>query len=156
MADTQTTEEPSRRIVPPVNVSRFKSSEHVRREYVAYVQADVAIEDVCKRDFWKHVARDIRPGDHIEVVCEDMTWRADLFVVSSGAQVVDVKVINKTDLTGIEIQEDVAGTLRVQWRGPFHKHSVVRGKEVILTGYETSDAAMAALMDYRKNVLKAA
>lgn len=148
-----------KKILVPLKASEFRSAEEVRHVWHASIPETDSVETIQKRDYWKHVAgRSIRPGDRIEAVCEDMTWMAELYVVSSGSQVADVKLISRTDLTGVEVQTDEANDLYVKYRGPHHRYCLmIKGQsDPIAHGFMTQDEGQRALLDHRRNVLKVA
>lgn len=132
--------------------NRVRGAEYNRNIYSATPEYGTRYEDVIKPEYWKHVASTLRPTDRIEVVSEEGTWFAELFVVSVGkqwAKVFPMRFIELSESTPNE-QQGVA-THAVEWRGPKRKWSVERNsdKEVIKDQFATKDDANAWLQQFQ-------
>ena len=82
--------------LPP---SGLKLVEHARTCYAITVPEGTVLQDVLKPSFWQHNAQRMKVLDRIEVVCEDLTWCADLIVTHVADLTVKVKKLNYVALT---------------------------------------------------------
>ena len=132
-----------------INQHRVKGAEYVRNIYSATPEFGTTYEDIQRPDYWKHITT-LRPGDRIEIVSEDSSWFAELFVLSNGKGWVKVFPLRHVMLSE---SEQVAGTAThaLEWRGPKRKWSVERtsDKEVIKDGFATKEEANAWLSQFQ-------
>ncbi len=132
---------------PELRQSRFGLAEHMRTVYFATVEQSVTPDDILRPEFWLHVAGQLRPYDEVIVATDSCEWRMELIVCDTwhhGARMVEV---SRTDMAGDE-QEDksVGDDLKVKWRGPVNRWSVVRAHGVILrAGLENKNTALETL-----------
>jgi hypothetical protein len=135
---------------------RVKSAEYVRNIFSATPEIGTTFEDILKPEYWAHVAASFHPTDRIEVLAEDGSWFAELFIVSCGKNWAKV-----CTMRFVELSESVAETpedaYRVIWRGAVHKHSVVRKSDsaVIKAEFPTAADAKKWLESYESEVVKA-
>jgi hypothetical protein len=136
--------------------SRVKDAAYVRNIFSATPEIGTKYEDVLKPEYWSHVAASFHPTDRIEVLSEDGSWFAELFVVSCGrnwAKVCPLRFVELSESVPTEAQDK----FKVVWRGQVHKHSVVRiaDNAVIKTEFATAADAKKWMDDYEANVVKA-
>lgn len=88
--------------------------------------------DLCRLDFWSHVAAKLRSGDIIEVIPDDLASYVRLIVMRSDRVWTQVKVLEYVDLKEKKIDGEAqlidtskADDLEVKFRGR-RKYSVVR------------------------------
>jgi len=142
MADTK------RKIHP----SRFGSADQKRNIWHVVPEDGTVFDDVLAPVYWAHLASRLRPTDRIEVHAEDGSYFAELVVRSVGNLHAKVQVIRKIDFdVAVEAATDIAGH-EVMWKGPHHRHAVVRGKDIIQGGFETKDAAFSWLATNAKSL----
>lgn len=160
MTDEKKVEEKVTRIPRKLTKPRFKQADLVRAQYSIVAEAGSTPDDLLDKGYWQHVASDLRPGDRIEVLTDDMRWAGDLIVHSCGRLWASVKFMSIVQFS--EITDAAApDKLRVQYRGPHHRFSVVDDEnkaspEVIRTGFENQEDAMVFLLEYRKTKLRVA
>ncbi len=128
---------------PALQFGRLTEVGHVRRELAINVPEGVSLETVLQPTYLKHYARDIRPADIIEALCEDGSWEASLRVMYVSTAEVRMQVRWQTDYDEMVEDEPESDTHEVKWKGPAMKFAVVRkdNKEIIQSGfYPKSDA----------------
>lgn len=76
MTNTEEKKAPPKKKLSPRNLPL---TQHARTGYTVTVDIGVTLKDVTQPEFWEHHNR-LKPGDVIEVNCEDMTWSARLLV----------------------------------------------------------------------------
>jgi hypothetical protein len=123
--------------------ARLALAESRRNIWFATVPDDVTIDDALAPGFWAHVAARLRAYDEIVVGRDDCTWRISLVVAdawSGGAKVIELQ---RTEMAGaLEKSTEEANGLRVQWRGPNARWSVLDAAgNVLHSGYATKEAA---------------
>lgn len=57
---------------------------HYTQTYAVWVPDGTVLKQVCEPAFWSNVAKRLRRGDKIEVMPNDMAWRALLIVRAAG------------------------------------------------------------------------
>lgn len=134
---------------------RIKQAEFVRNIWAVTPEINTKFEDLKKPSYWAHVAAKLHPSDRIEVVSEDSTYFAELYVVSCGRNWAKVSV-----LRFIELEEDQADmtqseTHKVEWVGGSAKARVVRLEDnaVIKEGFQNKAEAAKWLEGHQKSLL---
>lgn len=74
---------------------QIKPAEFIRTVHTATPEPGTNLEDMLKPEYWTHVAKGLRKGDHIEVVAADGAWFAELFVRSVTDNAVTVAVLRQ-------------------------------------------------------------
>lgn len=69
------------------------AAEHYTRSYMLWVPEGTIVEQVCEPEFWANVTKKMTRGDKIEVMPNDMTWRAMLIVRAVGRLEAVVQVL---------------------------------------------------------------
>lgn len=137
-----------------ITKDRFKLAESVRRTHVVTPHHGTTLEEVMKPEYWAHIAAELKAGSHIEVVAEDGSWFAELFVVHAERLWAKMALLRKVDLvaTATEVNPADFEEFYVKWSGPVSKFRVHRkkDKEVLRDNFETADAANAWLADHKK------
>ena len=135
-----------------VNPQRMQLAESWRRDWVVNAEAGTAINDVLDPAYWSHMSAELTPYDHIEVRLETGEWMLELVVLASGRNWARVHVMHKHDLAATEPAAAPSAKHIVKWRGPQHKHCVVRvaDNEVLQTGFDTAETAGQWLLNYEK------
>lgn len=136
--DTKKEEAPRLARLKPTRFT-LASSNYTR--WYACPTTDEEYEDILNPEYWTHSAARVRPCDIIEVVPEDMSYRAELFVVSCGPTHIKVKEVTKIDLSG-EGVEETSTPYRVKFNGPHDRFTVFRGEEKVQAGFATEDEAV--------------
>lgn len=129
-----------------IHPSRFKLATHVRNVWSIVPEDGTAYEEILEPSYWTHIAERLRPNDRIEVFAEDGSYFAELIVRSSTRLSAKVQELRKVQLGEVEGASPMSG-FDVMWRGPHHKHAVIRLKDKVplQTGFDTREAAVAWL-----------
>lgn len=141
-----------------LNVARLKQADYVRTVHSAAIELGVTREDYLSREFWGHVAAQLKPNDRIEMVAEDGEFFAEVIVVACGrqwAQVAELRFIELTQHENDVRLDDTAsgsGDYEVKWSNNADKWRVIRksDKEVIHKGEATRISAENWLAEYLK------
>lgn len=139
-----------------VNLQRVKEAAYVRNVFSVTPEPSTPFETVLTPEYWAHAAHLFHPTDRIEVLAEDGSWFAELFVVSCGrnwAKVCQLRFVELSESSPVEAQ----AKFKVLWRGQVHKHCVVRIADaaVIKTEFATAADAKKWMDDYEANTVKA-
>lgn len=124
--------------------AKIKPAAYVRNIHVATPAAGTKLEDVLKPEYWVHVAKQFHVSDRIEVIPEDHSFYAELYVASvSSAGLKVVKFVHHDfDIEALFSEpEDVS--MYVVWRGATAKHCVLRksDKHVLKEGFNSKAEA---------------
>jgi hypothetical protein len=136
--------------------SRFKDAEFSHRTHRAQPEHTDKFEDTLKADYWKHVARNMRPGDKIEAVWEDNSLYAEylVLVVMEGGVGAKVALLRKEILVCFDdgVFVDNGTQYKIEFAGNFHKFRIIRVSdgEVVGSKYGSELEARNALHEYRK------
>ena len=124
---------------------RFQISEFARTVFAVTVPSGTRFEEVLEESFWAHVSSKMRPRDRIEILTEDCTWFAELFITAASANWAKVSVLRFVELNETPVAPTIATEdgFSVRWGGPKNKFQVVRSsdKEIVVSGIETKPLA---------------
>ena len=144
------------KVVRVLKPGRFELTEHANQDKTITVEEGTKLSDLEVPAFYSNVAVQLRPYDHIRVRIDTGEWYAELLVLSCGKNWAKVKVLNKYDLESKDtlLQGPDLSGYEVKYRGPHHKHSVVRvsDSEVIKDEFSDKREAEAWLLDYVKQL----
>lgn len=90
------------------------AAEHYARSYMLWVPEGTVIEQVCEAAFWSNVTKKLTRGDKIEVMPNDMTWRAVLIVRAVGRLEAVVQVL-QYDVLGAAAEADAKSPYMVKF-----------------------------------------
>lgn len=137
-----------------LNPERIQLAEFARNDWVVNAQEGTAQDDVLKSEYWTHIASQMKPFDRVEVRLETGEWIMELVVLACERGWAKVKLLQK-----YELEEPVASMERqsefiVKWRGPQHKHSVVRKADsaVIQAGFDSAETARMWMIDHEAKI----
>lgn len=148
-------------IIPRLSPSRIKGAEFTRNVHVVRVEQSVKMDDLLDSLFWTHVAVKLKAGDHIEVVPDDSSYYAELYVIAASKTSARVALINHVEFS--ENGRDVAEMSNtdhpdydIRWGGAVEKFQVVYKPDakVIHSGSETKLDAAKWIEDYVKSLTK--
>lgn len=130
-----------------IAVSQFNLAEHQRSVYEIVPEAGTTFEEILHPDYWAHVAKHLRPWCRIEIRYDaaDSAYFAELVVRAADHITAKVAVLRKIDLRGdasAPAAEAPEGYV-VKERGK-NGWCVLRGTEVVKTGFQTREQALAA------------
>lgn len=146
----------ARKEVPPLKEMKISERQYKQQTYFAIADKGVVLEDVCKREYWKHVTpRRLQPSDKISVMCEDKSWYIELIVFATyGSAGADVMPLPGSFIRGGygRAPEKPLPEFEIVDAGLAEKWSVRRVKDdhLMLTGYKTQEEAQGALRDWLK------
>lgn len=160
MTDVKTADSvaaPKERFIP-ASETRFETSTEYREPRTSYVpEADTPVEHILRPAYWANI-KALKPGADILVTREDGAWQAVLYVDRVGQGFASVLMKHFYDLNALRgeaaklpaAQDD----FQVEWKGPVHKHRIVRlsDKRVLKEGISTMDEANQWLRDYRRTL----
>ena len=137
------------------NPSRFLGAEYARQDWVVNAEEGTTISDVLDPAYWAHVSAQMKPYDRVEVRLETGEWMLDLLVLSSDRNWARVHVLHNHSLVEVGQVAPPATLHQVKWRGPQHKHCVVRisDGQVLSANHDTADIAAQWLKNYEQNTL---
>jgi hypothetical protein len=144
--------------------SRFGEASYMINVFAVNADASTSIDDILKPEYWANVAMKFRPngGDEIIVVCEDMSFRAHLWVVNAGHTWANVRLIGEPIVLNSQESKEIQvhdSSVFVQWRGPHALWCVMRreedGKKTTLRDKLASrDIAETEAKEYLKVIMK--
>lgn len=120
--------------------SRFAPAGFKRASFDAIVPEGTDVSALLASEFWAHNARKLSPFAEITAVEETGAWYARLLVLDSGKNWASVRLLEKVTLDPVEAAP--SADFRVEFKGPIHKHRVVRvsdGAEMV-KGLSKADA----------------
>lgn len=136
-----------------LHFGRLKPAEACRTVHRANVPAGVDLATVLDPGYLGHYTKVLTAGDILEVVCDDGSWMAWLWVMFVGTAEVKCQTIWETTFEKAS-QADVSETHKIKWISPTRKYAVVRkddGKVLKDMLYPESEAA-AYLRQHLKNI----
>ncbi len=120
----------SKSVIGARKPTRLKEAEHERHVWICSVPPNITLDQVRQPDFWSHVGAQLRPCSRIEVMCEDMTWFAELMVISCDRLWAKTALLRFVDLTDDPAPDaervNLANGYEVKFKGPTLKHVVMR------------------------------
>ena len=139
---------------PRLSPAQLKVADFERRSYRCVVPSAVTPKDILAPEYWTHVSRQLKKYDHIEVIWEDGTYRAELFVTDAADLYTKVAIINAQDLSkgkekpAAAPKADVPG-YSFKFMGT-NRHCVIRDadKEIVFKGGADRAAAEKGLEEY--------
>jgi hypothetical protein len=104
----------------------LKLAEHVRQTWHVTPRTGDGPKDLLDPKYWVHVARNLKPGDKIEVLSEAREWYAEAVVLSAGQ--FGAKVAFTLDPIRLEnsAETEEPEGYEVKWAGPSVKWRVIR------------------------------
>lgn len=141
-----------------LNSKRFGNSEHKRTIWDADSAAGDTLSDLMRPDYWANIARNLRPKDRIEIICEDNSYFAELYVFEASTNWAKVGLLRyevfaeNAENNGVAVDPEYI----VTHGGNYHKWRVVRVNdgEVLVSQLLSQKAAQDWLFEYRKSLAK--
>lgn len=132
-------------IPPKIHESRFATAEAKRNVWFITPSEGTEFDEILAPVYWSHVARRLRPGDMIEVVPDENSYKAFLVVIDAGPNWAKVILDRKIELTkpSGRAAGDASDDFSVEWKGPHYKFSVIRKADgqVVEKGFQQRDDA---------------
>lgn len=144
-----------KREVPMVVPNRVQLAEHGRNIWLVTAETGEFPEDFVNPDFYAHVAKDMRPMDHVEVRTDDGTFWGEYLVLEAATNWAKVHELRTAKLQSPG-EQPADKRFRIEWKGPHLKFCVIRTKDssVIHSGDVQRKDAMTWLEDYARNIGK--
>ena len=137
--------------------SRYSDEEFVNRTHRVQPEHTDNYVDTLKADYWKHIARFMKPGDVIRALWEDNSKFAQYLVLAVMEGGVGAKVAALGEPVALVcfddgIYVDNGTQYKIEHAGNFHKWRVIRlsDGEVVSSQHKTELEARNALHEYRK------
>lgn len=132
--------------------SNFRPAEFVTRRWSVTLEDSTPYERLFDSDYWSHVAKKMQIGDIVEVHAENRTWFTELYVVYAHRQAAKVVELRKVGLASAPEIEDIPSPFSVKWRGPNGKWAVMRGNDVMQSGFVSVEEAEIAKANLTRNL----
>jgi hypothetical protein len=143
-----------------LKIPRFKNAEHARTVWQAMSEHGEKLEDIMRPEYWANVARNLKPGDRIEVIAEDNAFFAEFHVFGVapfGAKIgllrYEVFAENAAEqgMTDLGIPE-----YEVKWGFNYHKWMVKRVSDgqTMVAKLASKKEAEDWLLEYRKSLAR--
>ena len=107
-----------------LHFGKLTEKEHKARTWRAEVPSGTTLNAVMIPSYWAHYTKLIRPGDDIDVTCEDASWRALLWVMFVGTAEIKTELFYSKDFTTAE-PADTSDIYAIVWKGPVMKWAIV-------------------------------
>ena len=132
--------------------TRLQLAEHASIVYYHVPEFGVALDDLLAPSYWTHVAKDLRPGNRIEVLSPIGDWWAMLIVRNVTRIEAAVSVLDHVQLEEAPAAATPDQPYRIQWRGPSAKWGIVRNADggVVTDGMASREMAEQWLKNHEK------
>lgn len=144
-AQVQTAEDadgqPEKSAVLPITQARFGLEVEASNRFRVNVPMGTNPDDLLDESYWQHIATQLRPGDEIRAMPDNMAWELTLHVIGAGK--LYAHVVKKTlfDLAPLEQPIPLPSIYRVIFQGSHHKWAVIREDKPLKDGFETEGLA---------------
>lgn len=138
---------------PPVMPTRMQLAEQVRNIWALTVPVGTLVKDLLEPGYWAHLARQLQPGDRIEVEPDNSSYFAELRVLDAGNQYAKVMLLREVSLDVVEPSAAVSVPGHtVEWSGRHTKWRVVRvsDRKTLKDGLPTKADGYGWLANYGK------
>lgn len=145
--------------MPSLDPALLTLASYTRNVFRVIVPHKIHPDELTNPAFWAHVAAKLHPTDLIEVVAEDNTYFAELFVVSCARNWAKVSLLRMVELDESEPDEAIAkkeAEYYTDWGGNISKGRIIRvvDKAVIKDGFPSKGEAAKALIEFEKSLTK--
>ena len=140
--DTATAEDqPEKSAALPITQGRFQLEVEASNRWRVNVPMGTTPEDLLNESYWQHIATQLRPGDEIRAMPDNMAWELTLHVIGAGK--LYAHVVKKTlfDLAPLEQPIKLPSIYEVKFQGSHHKWAVIRENKPLKDGFETEGLA---------------
>lgn len=126
---------------PALTMPRFGLAEEARNVWRVSVPQGTLPEQVMDESFWSNVARLLQPGDSIQIIPDNFTWRRDVMVLAAGQNWAQTCLLHHYDLTPSKALEKIPSKYKVEFAGSHHKWRVLREGEPLKDGFASEKIA---------------
>lgn len=146
--------EEKKREVAPVVPNRVQMAEHGRNVWLVTAESSEHPQDFLKPEFYAHVAKDMRPFDHVEVRTDDGLYWALLLVLTADKTWAKVEPLIEKRLQPVNHEQAVDTGYVVEFKGPNRKWSVIRkmDKSAVSEGHADRPSAEAWLGQHLRTI----
>ncbi len=135
-----------------LTMSRFQLAAEKRNVWRVEVEVGTTVEQVMDEAFWANVGSMLRPGDEIQVLPDDYSWRVDLHVAGAGRLYAHVVQLAHYKLVSTTAPRKVPSIYKVEFAGAHLKWRILRKGEPLLDGFATESLARRAAAEHQKAV----
>ena len=136
-----TAEEETEDSLVPITQSRFGLEVEAANRWRVTVPMVTNRDDLLNESYWQHIATQLRPGDEIVAMPDNMAWKDIYHVCGSGRLYAHVVRVEQYELTPLEQAVHLPSIYKVEFKGAHHKWAVVRGDVPLKDGFETEALA---------------
>lgn len=140
-AQQLTTEEEDGGALVPIVQGRFGLEVEASNRWRVTVPMTTDRDDLLDESYWQHIATQLRPGDEIVAMPDNMAWKDIYHVCGSGRLYAHVVRMQQFELTPLEAAVHLPSIYKVEFKGSHHKWAVVRGDVPLKDGFETEALA---------------
>ncbi len=135
-----------------ITAARVSLLEQARNTWLVNVDMETTAEQCLDGSYWEHIAKQLRPGDEIHVMPDDMSWELVLHV--AGQEPLFAHVVKKAyyDLMPATAPVIVPSRYSVNFAGAHHKWRVLRDGKPLKDGFETADLARRYAANHQQAV----
>lgn len=133
-----------------ITPNRLKPAEYLRTIHVATPESGTTVEQLTDPALWTHCARSLHVGDRIEVIPEDGTYFAELYVRELSKNSAKVELLRHHVLTEPDAVLDT-DEFEIKWGGPNARYRVIRKKDkaILQDNFVDANAAKKWLANYQ-------
>lgn len=143
------------REVAVITPNRCQMAEHGRNIFLITAESSEFPKDFLDPAFYAHVAKDMRPMDHVEIRTDDGSFWGEYLVIEASINWAKVHELRTVTLEKFGDQP-TDKRFRIEWKGPHLKYCVIRTKDssVVHSGDQLRKDAMTWLEEYVRNIGK--
>jgi hypothetical protein len=124
-----------------LTMSRLGLAAELRNIWRVTVEMGVTPKQVMDEGFWQHVGALLKPGDEIQVLPDDYSWRLDLHVIAADRLYAHVHKLAFYDLTPTTALEKVPSIYKIEFAGAHHQWRVLREGQPLKDGFASRGLA---------------
>ncbi len=132
--------------------SRFQLADEVRTVWRVTCEQGTTPEQCLHEGFWANLSRLLKPGDEIQILPDNQTWRMDVHVVGSGHNFAHVVKLSFFDLKPITPFVKLPSIYKVEFAGAHYKWRFLREGKMMQDGFDTEALARRAAANHEAAV----
>lgn len=121
----QVEQEDPNRPVPQLMPQRRRLAEHARNHHVITVEDAKHPGDFLKPEFWALVAKEMQPGDRVDIQDDGLTFFGEYLVLACDATWAKLHALHIAELVPAKEQE-ISPDFKIEFKGPHLKYCVIR------------------------------
>lgn len=129
---------------------RVRPVEYTSSYFDAVLPPDHTLEDILTPRYWSHTAIKFNPGDIINIRYDDGSHYGRFYVVDCSRVHVSLHKLEWVELGATEVLQ--SEEYKYKWRGPLHKHCVIRvsDDQVVAEQLPTKAAALEWMVKQKR------